>query len=101
MALYTDAWAVRVRATAAQLLAIPNLTNEWRKLLKDFDQLAQACLDDQDLSAEARYALKDPKLLANRDHSPLTAKEKFFDKDLVAAIVEWPGLPQHGFRSVR
>jgi hypothetical protein len=92
MALYTHAWALRARITAAQLLGISRLTENWRKILKNFDELAQACLDDRELSAEAGYALKDPALLANRDHSPLTATQKFFDKGLVAAILECAGV---------
>jgi hypothetical protein len=91
MALYTRAWALRVRAVAAQLSALPDLKKEWRELLKNFDRLAQDCLGDRELAAEASYALKDPTKLANREHSPLTAKEKFFDRALVAAMIECAG----------
>ena len=73
-----------------------------RELCKAFDEVAQDCLDDQELAAEASYALKDPALLANRDHSPLTAKERFFDKNLVAgAAGVRRDRAEHGIKAVR
>jgi hypothetical protein len=92
MALYAYAWAARVLAISEHMLKLQDVTPEWRERLKSFDDLARKCLEDRELSADAAQALKNPALLAKRDDSPLTVKEKYFDKDLVAIILKSAGV---------